>query len=82
MGNGPVEGAVTCTVKHKKVFITQKRTLIFFWFFAENVRLLFLNIIKLIPLGALNLKKLNVRKGKKTKENKMEGKKEEHPIKS
>ena len=41
MGNGPVEGAITCNVKHKR-FITQKRTLFFFLIFAENVRLLFL----------------------------------------
>ena len=56
MGNGPVEGAITCTVKHKKVYYSKMHPN-FFLIFAENVRLLFLNnIIKLIPLGALNLK--------------------------
>ena len=50
MGNGPVEGAITCTVKHKKVYYSKTHPN-FFLIFAENVRLLFLNIIKLIPLG-------------------------------
>ena len=49
-GNGPVEGAITCTVKHKKVYYSKMHP-IFFLIFAENVRLLFLNIIKLIPWG-------------------------------
>ena len=35
MGNGPVEGAITCNVKHKR-FITQKRTLIFFSDFCRK----------------------------------------------
>ena len=51
MGNGPVEGAITCTVKHKKVYFSKTHPNLFSDFFAENVRLLFLNIIKLIPLG-------------------------------
>ena len=44
-GNGPVEGAITCTVKHKKVYFSKTHPN-FFLIFAENVRLLFLNIIK------------------------------------
>ena len=35
MGNEPVEGAITCNVKHKR-FITQKRTLIFFSDFCRK----------------------------------------------
>ena len=50
MRNGPVEGAITCAVKHKKVYCSKTHP-IFFLIFAENVRLLFLNIIKLIPWG-------------------------------
>ena len=36
MGNGPVEGAITCNVKHKR-FITQKRTLLFFFWFLQKM---------------------------------------------
>ena len=54
MGNGPFEDAITCTVKHKKVYYSKTHPIFLFFFliFAENVRLLFLNITKLIPLGA------------------------------
>ena len=54
MGNGPVEDAITCTVKHKKDHNSKTHPIFLFFLliFAENVRLLFLNIIKLIPLVA------------------------------
>ena len=51
MGNGPVGGTITTILKHQKVYHS-KTHLNFFLIFAENVTLLFLNIIKLIPLGA------------------------------
>ena len=51
MGNEPVEVAISCTVKHKEVYFSKTHPN-FFLIFAENVRLLFLNIIKSIPLGA------------------------------
>ena len=40
-GNGPVEGAITSILKHLNILkgYTQKRTLFFFWIFAENFTL-------------------------------------------
>ena len=49
MGNGPVDAL-------KGLLRTQKRILILFWFFAENLTLLSCNITKLIPFGASNSK--------------------------
>ena len=55
MRNGPIEGTSTNILKHLR-FLTQKRTLIFFYFFEPNVTLLSWNIIKLILLGASTFK--------------------------
>ena len=50
MGNEPVEVAIISFLKHEKVYY--QRSTLFFLIFAENIVLLSLNIIKLIPLGA------------------------------
>ena len=46
MENGPVEGTVTFTFRHEKVYYIQKFTI--YLLFAENVKLLCYNMIKLI----------------------------------
>ena len=50
LGNGPVEGAITSILKHEKAYFSKTR-LHFFLIFVENVPLLPLNLIKLIPSG-------------------------------
>ena len=50
-GKGPNEGALPSILKHLKVYYA-KTHLTFSLIFAENVKLLSRNIIKLIPLGA------------------------------
>ena len=51
MGNGPTEGAITSILTHEKAYHSKTHLNFFFLIFAENVTLLSLNIIKLIPLG-------------------------------
>ena len=35
MGNGPVGGAITCTLKHKKVYYSKMHPNFFFWFLQK-----------------------------------------------
>ena len=49
MGNGPVDGTITSILRHLKGYYSEMH-LFFYLIFAENVTLLSLNIMKLIPL--------------------------------
>ena len=48
MGNGPIEGAINSILQHEKDYSKMHR--LFNLIFAQNVMLLSLNIITLIPL--------------------------------